>query len=495
MRLARRAPADARYFSTASLGLVGGTMLAVYGYFWLRPLFLGDFQPFQGSAQAIAPILGLNYAALSRYVAGFLIPTVLQVCALLLLPRVPRRPAILIVVLVAVAAPALVVYTYPAFAGDIFDYMMWTRMHIHYGVSPYAHAASDFAADPYFPPVVFKGDPANYGPAFFDVAAVPLAIAGGNTVLALVLMKLLAVVLHLGTAVFVYLTVRKLAPERSLWSLAAYAWNPFVIIYIGVDGHNDALMTLFLVASVYFAVSGNWSLAFPFLTLAGLVKYVPFLLFPVFLLAARRDWRRLVGPLVVSVLLVALIYFPFWAGTHTFDGVRGQAARMTSSPARMLDFVLPQSWLRPLALGVFGVGYLAVVARVKGVHAQSFAVVILYYFTLSFWQKPWYLTWAVALGAIVGYRAFWSASLAGVGGFVANCFGGWGWMMNWWDWQARWGAWMMELWLTASLYLGWLLGGAFSLALWFGQRRLRLLPSRPNRRPPADGGGHAAGDS
>ncbi|HXH21192.1 MAG TPA: polyprenol phosphomannose-dependent alpha 1,6 mannosyltransferase MptB [Dehalococcoidia bacterium] len=467
--------------SAAAFAATGAATLAAYAALWLEPLWLGRFNPFTGEALALGPILGLDVRGAGRYAVAAAAPMALYVAALLLLPRVPARTAWRVAIGVAVLAPVTLVYTYPALAADVFDYLMNGRVVSEYGMNPYTHPPLEFAADPYYPPVGWKGLPAVYGPVWIAVMAALTEVCGSNTLAALLATKALSVGAHWAAAGTVYLLARRLTPGKELFAFVAHAWNPLAVIHFAVDGHNDSLLLLFLLAAVWLALDRRWEVAFPVLTLSVLVKFVPAVLFPLLLWQARREPRAALTGLAASVLLAGMFFAPLWAGAATFDGVRDQASRSTSSLAAVADFYLPYAWLRPAAIAIFSLGFLAVLRRRLDVVRGSYWILLLYLLVLSFWTKAWYFTWVVGLGAAIGGGAFWVTVPGAIGLLAANVVGGWAWPLNWFDWYGRGGLVTIEAALTASTLGGWIVG----LLAWAagGRRRGRAAPSGAGALP------------
>lgn len=463
------------------LTVVAAIGLLAYGLLWLEPFALGRFEPFETRAESITAILGADWAGLTHYSLAMVVPFSLYGVALAVAHR-SGSWGLYVTAAFAAAAPLLLLYTYPALAADPFDYLMGGRIMADYGLNPYGHTASQFADDPYAPPVGWPGLPFVYGPAWAYTMFLVVALSGDSAEVALVLVKAVAVLSHLGVAAFVYLLARHFRPERAPTALVAYAWNPLVIVHFALDGHNDAFMLLWLMASLYAAVQGRWLVALPLLTLGGLVKFVPFALLPLYLLAGRSHRQALLGGVLVSLALVAVTYAPLWQGINTFDGLRDQAGRWTSSPTALLAFVLPDASLRPIGALVFAAGYLLALRRQRDLVEGSFLVLALYLVALSGWTKGWYFSWLLALGAVAGAGALWIAVAASIGAFVVNVFGGWAWVMHWWMWEQRWGLWMMEAWLTASLYLPPLLAGGLWLAIQWRADRQRKAAVIPRAR-------------
>ncbi len=466
-------------FAGIAFALLGAGSLVAYSALWLAPLWLGKFDPFEVQAQGMVALLGPGWDAFTEFAAAFLIPTAFYVAALLILPRVQPRLAWVVAIGVAILAPLILLYTYPGLAADIFDYLMIGRLRAEYGLNPYTATANNVAYDHYYLPVGWKDLPSVYGPVWATIVGAVVRVCGDNAIAALLMAKGVVIAAHWTVAALVYLTARKLDPKRGLFAFVAYAWNPLVLVHFGVDGHNDSLVLVFMMAATYFGLRGRWELSLPAMTLAALVKFVPALFIPFLVWKARNDRALLVYGLAASLFLAAITFAPFWAGDHTFDGVRDQASRLTSSPASVASFYMPDAWLRPGALALFGAGYFLVLKRDMEVVTGAYALVLLYLLVLSFWTKPWYFTWPVAFGAVLGGWAFWITVPGMLGAFASNLVGGWGWEMVWFNWQERWGQKAMESWLTLATAGGWLLG----LALWAvhprrGLPRPRAFPAR-----------------
>ena len=378
-----------------------------------------------------------------------------------------------VIVAVTIFAPLLLFTTYPALAADVFGYLMYGRIISEYGGNPYIDTANAFPNDVYFPPTGgdWRDYPAPYGPLWVWVSALVTWLAGGQRLAALLLIKLIAIAAHLGVAALVWLLTRDItgSERRAAWALLAYGWSPLAITHFALDAHNDAPMLLFLLAAIWFMRRRRPDLAIPALTLSVLVKFVPLLLAPLFLLAARHQPRRALAGIGISVALTVVAFAPLWQGFGTFDGVRQQSGLMTSSPLTLLHLYVNDAWLRPLSLAVFGLGYLLIIRRLRSLEARSYAAIVLYYFALSSWTKGWYFTWALALGAILGGPAFAAAALAGFGVFLQNMTA-WGWEMDTFGWATRYGLNFWEWWLTWTLYLPWLLVAAWVVVMrWTGR--------------------------
>ena len=74
---------------------------------------------------------------------------------------------------------------------------------------------------------------------------------GGDFLLQVYALKILAILAYLGCAILIYRILRN---TRSDWALAgtiAFAWNPLVLIEVAQNAHNDIVMIFFLLAAVW----------------------------------------------------------------------------------------------------------------------------------------------------------------------------------------------------------------------------------------------------
>src|SRR5690606_21950416 len=78
-----------------------------------------------------------------------------------------------------------------------------------------------------------------------------------------------------------------------------YAWNPLVLLTVAGQPHGEALAVALLVGVLWMDRHESARSASVFLGLAGLVKLVPFLLFP--FLWRRYGWRGVWPGLLVGI--------------------------------------------------------------------------------------------------------------------------------------------------------------------------------------------------
>jgi alpha-1,6-mannosyltransferase len=317
----------------------------------------------------------------------------------------------------AVLFAVILAFMYPPLAVDFVHTVSDARTFWIHGdnplvTPPVAHS---------FPIVqTYGGQPAPYGPLSF-LLFFPIALFGDEVEAALHVMKLYVSLYYLGSALLIYVIAKRLTPGREVFALALYAWNPFIVLRVAGNGHNDVIMFFFVLLALWLLINGQWRYALPALAASVLVKYASLIAVPPFVLAAfllAEDrlvfWREGAIGAGLAGLVVLVTLGPFWEGVDTFDYVRDQQDLfVTSTPilvSRMLSAIPGVAissahdvarWSGTIAfLAVYGGlmgwlwrergGYLALVGCLAG------AMLALNLLALT-WFRPWYLLWPLTL--------------------------------------------------------------------------------------------------
>lgn len=269
----------------------------------------GDIRTF-----APTPLGGLAYSLLIVVLFALLIAAFRRAeeinQAKLTLPRVLAGSLVL-------ALPLLLAY--PINATDIFGYVIRGRIASAYGESPFAAPAAAFVGDPFMPLVgEWAGQTTPYGPLWEIIAAGLTAISGDSLLWGVWLFKGLALFCFLITTTLIWHVLpdnRRRSPYTLLW-----AWNPGLLLTFILNGHNDALMLLWLVLGFAVACRGRLSAGFVIMVLAVLTKPVAVLALPFFFiefwrqLPAGRPRARFLLLTVVGSLIAAWLAFLPWVG-------------------------------------------------------------------------------------------------------------------------------------------------------------------------------------
>jgi Gpi18-like mannosyltransferase len=159
-----------------------------------------------------------------------------------------------------------------------------------------------------------------------------LGRTGVSLWVAVVLVKALMAAATAGCALIIYRLVKEVRPDAALLASMAYWWNPTVLIEAAGEGHNDPLMALLMLLTIWCTMRQRFMAGALALTAGALIKYVPVLFAPalaVYQWRSTADRRLLASKMVATaaccVVITTVAFVPFWAGWSTFDGVQESA--------------------------------------------------------------------------------------------------------------------------------------------------------------------------
>jgi hypothetical protein len=352
--------------------------------------------------------------------------------------RAQGRGAWSVVLIGAVASSIVLLWMYPIGAADLFDNIMHGRVLGVYWHNPFVTPPAHFAADRFLEYAAWPKAPSAYGPGWEVLAALTAFVVRDQAIWVNVMAFKLLATLFLAAGVAVVATIlHSWAPERALAGVVLLAWNPVILVETVGNGHNDMAMIVWVLAATWALAARRFTWAILLLITGALVKYIPLLMLPAAGLIALREltgWRSrlrfLLGTALISALLIAVAYTPFWYGWRTFTVERRMQLFTTSLPATVnaaltladdrWDYGPPVAQVAALATALF--------ALWQGLHAWqdrswlSFpfaACNILFFYLLCtcLWFQPWYAVWPLGLAAILppGH----AARLAALFGYAA----------------------------------------------------------------------------
>lgn len=183
--------------------------------------------------------------------------------------------------------------SYNAFSYDLFNYIFYTKIIIHYHQNPYVVVALDFPKDPMLSFMHWTHNTYPYGP-FWLVLTVPIAFLGFNYFLpTFFLFKIFSLISFLGTVYFISKILKKIAPEYQTIGTVLYALNPLVLIESLVSAHNDGAMIFLAVLGIYLLLEKKWLVGFGALILSALTKQaMVFLLVPAGIYALQIVFKK-----------------------------------------------------------------------------------------------------------------------------------------------------------------------------------------------------------
>lgn len=419
------------WFSAAGSGFI---YLAVFTLPFLLPQYYATIPPLD-----YAKLTGYSAAGLWAYFLGISALFGLYLWALRHLLTTGYRPGFRFVWVSSAVFAAILIFSYPITAIDMFVYAIHGRSWALTGLSPLAVAPKQaLPADPW---LGLAGEWASatspYGPLWEGLTLGVFYAGGGNFLAQLLLLKLLGALAYLGCIWLIYQTLRHLRPDWATAGALAFAWNPLALFECVQNGHNDIAMSFFLLAAIWVMSRPTRPTATPRL-LAGpqvaaclllaasiLVKFITAAVVPFFLLALAcrySTWRQRAGAVVLCGGLVAglviMAMAPFWPGWQNWGLLTagGQAGRSLLSLATLAlrsqwGFYAPVTALRAAIFTALALIYLSRLWRtahnrtglppVTRAIAASFAVLFWYMLLANSTFHAWYLLWFVPLAPLL----------------------------------------------------------------------------------------------
>jgi 4-amino-4-deoxy-L-arabinose transferase-like glycosyltransferase len=434
--------------------LIAGLSAALYLLIFSLPYSLGQHY------NKIPPV---DYAKLSSYsiagfvayLAGLALLFALYLWALRLIARrdgEASRAAIGLrfVLLTGALLAAVLLLSYPLGAIDVFVYAIYTRGWALHGLNPLAAAPAQYpAGDPWLSLAAEWIDaPSPYGPVWQVLSLGAYYAGGGNFLLQVYALKILAILAYVGCTILIYRILRHIRSDWALAGAIAFAWNPLVLIEVAQNAHNDIVMIFCLLAAVWALQAGLHSersaaesknaigwiyplLVCLFLALSILTKFITIVVAPFFLLALMsrgQHWpdrsARLIGSGLLVGVMVIVGTWPLWPGWDQWAVVQGADSAGRSVLALLvltfrdaLKFGSAFDMARQVLLGLYGLIYAyalwrlvkiiwqAAPERGEAIIRQTLASSFLALFWLLLLLMPifhaWYLLWCLPLAALL----------------------------------------------------------------------------------------------
>lgn len=307
----------------------------------------------------------------------------------------------------AVLFRALALAAAAGLSDDLFRYL-WDGKVLLHGVNPYRYPPSAEALaglrDGLWSSINHPDLPTIYPPLCMPVFAAVRAISG--TVPA---WKLAMVCFDLAAG-FVFLRGLRAAGRPATW-VVLYLWHPLVVVEFAGSGHVDAVGLLLLALGFLFWARGRWFRSGLSLTLAGLVKFFPWVAVPLFARRLGRRWWLLPLP-------VALLYLVFaQGGVNPLGSLRTYAAIWRSNDF-LFGLLVRDPHPTPEALrhakeivlvlvALLWVGLAAFRRPLPSAYGWTVGVLLL----LSPVAHPWYVLWLFPAILFAGQPAWWIWSL------------------------------------------------------------------------------------
>jgi hypothetical protein len=309
----------------------------------------------------------------------------------------------------------------PFDAADIYDNIMHGRILGVYGANPFIRVIADYPQDAFHDYAAWKRAISAYGPLWEILAGVTARLAGNGVIANVLAFKTLAGLFHFASVGAVALILRREAPERALGGVLLLAWNPVVLYETWGNGHNDLAMAFWFLAAAWLVSRRRYTYAVLALVMGGLFKYLPILMVPAVAWIGWRDMDTMRARLeflgmsaLLSFVMIAAAYAPFWNGVDSFSIGRRMGMFTVSIPAVVYRLLAPGlgkeasgQLVSLAALGILAAFVLYRSLRVKapasaGEFARvTFTILVFYLLVTCLWFQQWYSLWLVCLAPLL----------------------------------------------------------------------------------------------
>lgn len=274
---------------------------------------------------------------------------------------------------------------------------MWEGKIQHYGINPYKISPDDvkldFLKDPLSEKINNKAAPALYPPVtqiiFFLVTKISYSI---------VAFKILLLMFFISCMIL----LRKLLEIRKInhCNILLFSWNPLILVETASSGHFDIIGAFFILAGLFYITKNKIYLSISCITIAGLIKFFPFILLPLFLKLYYGQWRKLFTGFVISIAVIILFYIPYTDFTSLSFGSLGTFSKNWSfnSVIYALFIIIfdSRNFYMFLYAMVIGGVLLFLIFRNYTFHQSSFTIIAVFVL-FSPVIYPWYLIWLIIL--------------------------------------------------------------------------------------------------
>ncbi len=199
----------------------------------------------------------------------------------------------------------LLVFSYPAFSYDIFNYMFDAKTVLVYHKIPYTVTPLQFTGvEPWLSFLHWTHIPSVYGPFWIFLTLSPYLLGFGYFLLILWNTKILMASFYLLAVWAIGAILERIDKENKSMGMAMFALNPLVLIESLVNGHNDIVMMAFVLMAFFFYIKKNHVVSFFFLSLSIATKLITGVMLPLYML---RRWRPDIAALFMMSGLVGFL--------------------------------------------------------------------------------------------------------------------------------------------------------------------------------------------
>lgn len=195
---------------------------------------------------------------------------------------------------IVIAVTTLLLFSYPAFSYDVFNYLFTAKTVLVYRKNPYEVIPLQFASiDPLVSVMRWTHLPSAYTPLWILLTLPAYLLGFGKFLLVMWNLKLLVGFFYLVAVAGVRKVLERIEPKRAAMGTVLFALNPLVVIESLVSAHNDIVMVAIAVWAIVALLEKKLIASWIAVSFSVAVKLMTVALAPVFVAAYRKaiDWR------------------------------------------------------------------------------------------------------------------------------------------------------------------------------------------------------------
>ena len=201
-------------------------------------------------------------------------------------------------------ALGILLFSFPAFSYDIFNYMATAKVTFFYKENPYLVMPIEFLGEPMLKFMHAANKYALYAPFWILLTAIPYFLGLGRIVLTVFTFKTFVACFYLISVWLIWWL-----SAGNLYSLVFFAFNPLVLIETLVSGHNDVVMMAFTLISIYLLFQKRKLLSLISLFASTGIKYATIVLIPLFIFSSKFKKDKLIT-YSVWLMFIAFLLSP-----------------------------------------------------------------------------------------------------------------------------------------------------------------------------------------
>lgn len=205
---------------------------------------------------------------------------------------------------ILMAISLVLIFAYPAFSHDIFNYIFDARILVYYQDNPYHSHAWDYPGDAWVRFMHWVHRPFPYGPSWLIGSSFFYLLGLGKFSLTLFSFKSLSYLSYFGSGFFIWKINNIINKKIAQKSLIYFLFNPVIIFELLISGHNDGFMMMFVLLSIYLLLINKRLPAIAAFLLSVGVKFTSAIYAPVLLLMQNIRTRKKAWELLINILII-----------------------------------------------------------------------------------------------------------------------------------------------------------------------------------------------